>query len=252
MLLLDRREERADKGDLAGPLSATGASFEKVELACGDIIAVSPAGRTFAFERKRVGDLLRVIADGRFVAEQLPCLLDTYERVYLLVEGRYKRGEDGHLLIPRGRDWMPVTWGRRGGWTYAEVEHWLSSREEEGLHVVHTGSPTETAHYLKEKDTWLGKEKHRSGGAVYIAPIRSVTPPTLTRKIASLLPGVGQERSAAVADAFSSVVEMVGTASAIADSDRPENAKAMLSRWTAIPGIGKTTAMKISESVRSK
>lgn len=246
MLLLDRREERADKGDLAGPLTAAGVAFEKVEMACGDIVAVGNDGQTIAFERKRVGDLLRVIADGRFVAEQLPCLFNTYGRVYLLIEGRYKRGSNGLLLIPQGRDWEPVSWGRRGGWTYAEVEHWISSREEEGVHVVRTGSPQETACYLKEKDAWLGKEKHRSGGAVYIAPIRSLTQPTLIRKIASLLPGVGQERSAAVAAAFGSVWAMI--ASAFNASTDP----AELKMWTAIPGIGKTTALRVSEAVRSK
>jgi ERCC4-type nuclease len=184
-------------------------------------------------ERKTIGDLLRVIADKRFVSEQLDGLLSTYNRVYLLVEGAFKPGPAGELLIRSGPRWITPDWGRRTGWTYAEVARWLISvTEGAGLQYQRTVTDFETATWLHELLAESRKKQvdRRALAGVYQPVIPSLAPPSFERRVAALLPGVGVEKSAAVASHFRSVAAMVA-----ADEDD----------WQEIEGVGKTISRKI-------
>jgi ERCC4-type nuclease len=255
MLLLDDREkgfEAALRGNRLVP--------EVTRLDCADFAFILPHV-TVGVERKSIGDLLRVIADNRFVSEQLPCLATTYNRVYLLVEGRYKKDpESGLLLIPAGNRWKPVLWGRRNGWTYAEVERWLTSREENGIRLRRTNGPTETAQQLTEMYTEFAKppEARRSAVGVYTPQITNpdgsplLHAPSETRRVARLMPGIGDERSAAVADAFASPFDLVYSAAMAKADVGGVEAKNFQARWLAIAGIGEETVKKVGKWAVSK
>jgi ERCC4-type nuclease len=243
MLLVDDREP-----GYLDRLHQAGVPAEGARLDCADFAFVLPHV-TVGIERKAVGDLLRVISDNRFTSEQLPCLATTYGRVYLLVEGKYKRGEGGLLMTPKGKDWRVAQWGRRDGWLYSEVERWLTAREEQGVRLRHTSGPVETVSWLVEAYHEFAKppEKRRSGTGVYIPTITNPdgTPllhsPSDTRRVAALMPGIGNEKSAAVADAFEHKFDLIYSAMAAA------TVPAEAARWLAIPGIGKTTVAKVAK-----
>jgi hypothetical protein len=260
MFLLDDRE----KGFEAA-LRSSGAVPEVTRLDCADFAFILPHV-TVGIERKSVGDLLRVIADSRFVSEQLPCLATTYNRVYLLVEGLYKKdAETGLLLTRTGSTWQPKLWGRRNGWTYAEVERWLTSREEDGIRLRRTNGPTETAQMLVEMYSEFAKppEKRRSGTGLYVAPITNpdgsplLFPPSDTRKVASLMPGIGNDKSALVADEFAHPLDLI-TSAAVAggaltsEMYATDGNREALKRWLAIPGIGLETVKKVAKWAVSK
>lgn len=229
MILLD---DRVGSVDLAKYLPGA----DVTRLDCADAVVVG-AELTVGIERKRLGDLLRVIQDGRFVAEQLPCLLSTYARTYLLVEGVFKPGPKGEFLIRRGRDWVQPDWGRRNGWLYSEVQRWLFSVEEgAGIRLGFTGGPAESAAWLQEMETEFLKpaERRRALNAVYAAPLTGFAPPTLARRFASILPGIGDRRSAVVASHFGSVKRL---------------ANATVEELMEVKGVGKHTAAAVVEAV---
>lgn len=257
MLLVD---SRVGSKDLIQPLVELHAPVQETTLDAGDVALLNETnGQMLLIERKRVGDLLRVIADGRFVSEQLPKMeQQSHGRPWLVVEDEWKRGDSGELLLFGWRGgkpvWEPVTWGRQNGWRYDEVRHWLlSAMTTLAVVVAMTRSREETAELLVGLHRWWSKPAHKTAGSIYTPKLSGLAAPSLTRRFAALLPGVGQEKSAAVADEFGSPLDMLHTAGAIsADVGCGLSPDEALRRWTRIPGIGKLTALKISEAVRSK
>lgn len=105
------------------------------------------------------GDIFTSMTDGRLTGTQLPRMRQTYQRIYLLIEGAMRVTKDGIIEIPlhpwgtgaRGAQmlWQPAR-GRGGeGWTAREYWNRLSSIEEFfGCRVVHT-------HNIYESTAWL-------------------------------------------------------------------------------------------------
>lgn len=233
MILLDPREKEE---------YALGQYIRHAEvstLAFGDAAILGYGDVLVGVERKRVGDLLRVIADGRFVSEQLPGLAGTYSRIYLLVEGEYTARGDGALLVKGSRgQWEQPSWGRQDGWRYAEVARWLISLEEStGVRIARTGSPQESAAWLEnlEGEFLRDPEKRRSHLAVYQPAFAGLLPPSLVRRFAALLPGIGVGKSLAVADHFKTILGAV---------------EAPMKAWMEIPGVGGTIAKKVYDALR--
>jgi ERCC4-type nuclease len=233
MLLLDPREREEYSLAQYIPLA------QVTTLEFGDAALLGHGDLLIGVERKRIGDLLRVIADGRFVSEQLPGLVNTYSRVYLLVEGEWTTRGDGALLIKGARgQWEQPTWGRQDGWRYAEVTRWLISLEEgAGVRVARTNSPLESAAWLEnlEAEFLKAPEKRHALQGIYYAPIPTLLTPSLVRRFAALLPGIGPGKSLAVAEHFKSVFDAVN---------------APMKSWLEIPGVGGTIAKKVWDAVR--
>jgi ERCC4-type nuclease len=233
MLLLDPREREEYSLAQYIPLA------QIATLAFGDAAVLGHGDMMLGVERKRVGDLLRVIADGRFISEQLPGLVNTYSRVYLLVEGEWTTRSDGALLIRNARgQWEQPLWGRQDGWRYAEVTRWLVSLEEgAGIRVARTSSPLESAVWLEnlEAEFLKAPEKRRALQGIYYPPIPSLISPSLVRRFAALLPGIGPGKSLPVADHFKNVFEAVN---------------APMKSWLEIPGVGGTIAKKVHDAIR--
>lgn len=233
MILLDTREREEYSLEHYLPLA------QSATLEFGDAAILGHNDCLIGVERKRVGDLLRVIVDGRFVSEQLPGLLNTYSRIYLLVEGEWCARGDGALLVRGSRgQWEQPMWGRQDGWRYSEVSRWLTSLEEgAGVRLMRTGSPLESAAWLENLEAEFSKapEKRRTLQGIYYAPIPSLFTPSLVRRFAALLPGIGPGKSLAVADHFKTVHEAVN---------------APLKSWLEIPGVGGTIAKKVWDALR--
>jgi ERCC4-type nuclease len=188
-------------------------------------------------ERKALSDLLNSITSGRFAGHQLPGLLNSYGVVYLLIEGMYRPGKDGLLYHREGKDWVPISYGRK--WMYADLEAWLTTVEEKAnVRLRRAPGPSETAAIIQALHRWwTNKEfsEHRSHLTMHkprdTALLRKAS---LVRVIAAELPGIGWTRSENVAKRFHTVAEMVS-------ADERE--------WNSIEGIGKETANKVVHAI---
>lgn len=191
-------------------------------------------------EIKSLSDILSCIVSGRFAAHQLPGMLSSFEVVYLIVHGVYRPDyKTGQLIVPRGgKRWTPATIGNRG-FMYRELDAWLMSIElRAGVHVRRTGSEAETAFVIQDLAGWWEKDwdKHRSHLALHDPPdVELIRKPSLVRKVAAQLPGVGWKRSSAAAEHFGSVRRMI-------EADAKE--------WLTVDGIGKITAARVVKAVQ--
>ena len=237
MILLDRR---IGSSDLYQPLRAFGLPVELTTLDVGDVAwigrGLEDAPVPVGVEIKRIGDLLSSILSGRLSGHQLPQMVKQYVHTYLLIEGRYRVGEEGIIEMRNGSVWMPHQGTARHPFTYRELEAFLTTLEiRAGVHLRRTVDRPETAALVHALYRWWTSkplEDHGSHLAMHSAMRDSnlIYKPTLKRRVAAELPGVGVERSGAVADHFPSVKAMV---------------EAEVKEWETIPGIGKTLARKI-------
>ena len=247
MLLLD---PRIGSGDLEPALRNLGVSVEVTHLDYADCSFVGFTDRpvTIGVELKKLADILQCIETGRWAGGQLPGLIATYDYIYLVIEGIWRAGTDGILETMLYGNWRPIAFNRRK-WMYRDfVKFLLTQATCGGVTVWQTGTRDETARFIAGLYDWwqAGTDAHTShlafdrtvqvnlrahaaktGGVNLLGERMQVS---LLRRIAAELPGVGVERSAAVAEHFPSIQTMV-----LADSKE----------WQRIPGIGKTIAQRI-------
>lgn len=73
-----------------------------------------PTGKvSIGIERKRFRDLMNSMQTGRLSGHQLIGLKNSYDFVFLLVEGVFKIGKDGYLRRPKGQSWVVEQLGDR-------------------------------------------------------------------------------------------------------------------------------------------
>lgn len=232
MILID---PRAGSADYLTPLRNLGAPVDSVQLEFGDV-AFYASHRAIGIELKKLNDMLQCIVTGRFSGHQLPGLARTYDEAWLIVEGFWRPGDAGVLETWKRGGWEPVKLGTRT-WQYRDLDNYLNTIEVKGgVRVKRTASEQETARTIYNLYLWWqdfdGHRAHlalnRAGrdGALFIRP-------TLARRVAAELPGVGFERSSDVAVAFPTIRGMVNAS----EKD-----------WTKVKGIGKTLAKRIVEA----
>jgi ERCC4-type nuclease len=236
MILLDRR---IGSSDLYAPLRARGLPVELTTLGIGDVCWLgrgpSDAPVPCGVEIKRIGDLLSSITSGRLSGYQLPKLVREYAHVWLVVEGRYRPGPDGLLETRQGEYWTPHA-GQRQALTFAALEGYLTTLEiRAGLHLRRTFNRTETVALISSLyQWWTGKayEEHKAHVALRSPILEAglLYKPSLKRRIAAELPGIGVEKSGTVATHFPTVRALIEAS--------PEE-------WIKIPGIGKILANRI-------
>lgn len=179
-------------------------------------------------ERKRVDDLIQSTTTGRFQGHQLPGLVSSYGYVYLIVEGAVNRSGD-LLQYWQGKDC------RDAGFTVRQFDNLLNTLAViAGIIVITTRDDRETAIAVKNLYHWWQKDwdEHKGHVGFYVEPhpVAVMKKPSLLRRIAKELPGVGWDRSRAIEAAFPCVKDMVNAAE---------------HKWKQIPGIGGTLAARI-------
>lgn len=237
-------DPRLGSADLLAPLQSRGLPAESSQLEFGDVVfpGNGPDGTILVgVEYKHMGEAINCMTTGRFAGHQLLGMADYYDYWLFIDDGdRYRTGREGQLQVRYGERWVDVVQGERAISTLA-WEHWLLSMQNVGGCKVHRCEGRHCAvDFIANLYTWWQKEwaDHRSVGTFNRSrAIRKGEKPTLARLWANDLPGIGYERSAAIADHF-------GSAHALAMADEKQ--------LMAVEGVGKSGARKIVSAIRTE
>lgn len=241
-------DDRAGSAQLCPILRQMGCEVDLCRMDFGDV-AFSGWGPNGApvqvgIEVKSLDDILACITSGRFAGHQLPGLIQCYDHVFLLVQGQWRaRARDGVLeyyrSTSRGNFWSEAGGGQRR-WLWRDLESWLTSMSiMGGLRVHRVPDYHEGALWLKTVYSWFQKDDHKSHLVIYsgkelYSDTALLTRPSLARRVAKELPGIGLVRSAEVAHQFPTVELMVS---------------ASVRDWTKIEGVGKGIATKVYNAI---
>jgi ERCC4-type nuclease len=247
MLLLD---DRAGSKELYNPLLAMDKSPQVLltTLEAGDVAFMGEGPRgdwlSVGIEYKTVNDVLACIRDSRFVDVQLRGMLQLYEVLYLIVEGRYsERKKDGGLFVAGRRNAKSHT-----GISFSALMNWLTTMEQVGVHLRQTDDRLESAAVIVALYNWWQKpySGHHSLKGVHEAPsmtLPSESPgiqlmrhePSFTERALAQVEGVGYLTAADIAKQFPSVDALL----------RADQKQIM-----EVPGVGPVLASRIYGSLR--
>lgn len=209
-----------------------------------------------SIERKKIGDLAQCIINGRYLDQAQRAVAAGADVLVLVVEAEQVRSnpEDGVLeqlnwginprTMKRCQVWEPV----RPTIMYSRYDQYLTELARDlGVIVKRTADVQETASVIRALwDNFQSPpDEHQSLHSIHKAPLRDVllVKPSLLRRIASELPGVGWEWSKSAEARFRSVREM---------------ANADVADWTGIQHesdngrvrrLGKKTADKVVSAI---
>ena len=200
-------------------------------------------------ERKKLGDMASCILSGRFILQMQNCKVANSDYLILILEGRYRRNpEDGLLEVPvwvpfvnvggyhkRREEWQPV----KPTMMFSRFDQYLTELQRDvGIIVKHTENVRGTADVILAlyQNFQTPQDGHHSLNQIFKPPTPTVqlVRPSLVRRVASELPGIGWGRSGVVAEHFPTVRAMV-------EADWKE--------WALLDGIGKKTAQKVVKSL---
>lgn len=236
MIILD---SRVGSKDLINYMPKNAAKLGHLEYGDASFLGNGPNDEPIpvGIELKRLLDLLNSMVTGRLSGHQLPGMQACYRVRYLIVEGIWRPNpQSGLLEYPRGKKWLPVALGTRT-FMARDLEAFLNTQDIiGGMHIRTTGSPRQTAqvilalyHWWCDK-TWDEHRSHLAFDESGSLGTAQLVKPTLRKRMAKELPGIGVMKSGAVEAHFENVVEMV-------------NAPA--EEWEKIPGIGKDIGEKV-------
>lgn len=246
MLLVD---ERIGSKDLLTPLQRYGVPAELARLEFADFAfvgrGVGNTDITIGIELKETRDLISSLQSSRFAGHQLPGLITTYDRVWLLTEGIWRAG-DGDVLEALMGGWRTVSVGRRRIMAN-DLESWLLSIIiRGGINYWHCQTRRDTVRFLSVLYRfWTVKalDEHKSTRVMYSPPLRQhpdratfVEPTPFQKGISGLIEGIGWEKSEALEKHFKSSFQALTLATAKDLQD--------------VPGIGKTLANRIAVAVQ--
>ena len=245
MLLID---PRAGSKELIPYLSPYDIEFQTAQLEFGDIAFMAngkDGAVTVGIELKTIHDLVASIRSKRLSGHQLPGMCETYDVLYLCVQGVWRCGPSGEVEVLAGRGWVPLRLGS-SSILYREVSNYLTTLEQVcGLDVVRTNNHAETAAWVVGLAAWWSKpwDKHNSHEAIYSPdPVRkgqrraSFMPRKVgaVAKVASCLPGI-DNKAFEFEKKFKTVEQMV--TAGVKDLQKVE-------------GVGKVGAEKIHKWLR--
>jgi ERCC4-type nuclease len=188
-------------------------------------------------ERKTIGDLVACIGSGRMSGNQLEGLVNGYNTVYVVVEGRFKADDEGVLVTWGFGKWKRPSHGRQ--FMLRDVFLFLHTLENVvGLKTWRTGDKRETVDWIMSLyQWWTVKEWEEHHG--HQQPHTDLSPvfvkASFEQRVMAQLKGVGWVRAKAIANIGASVEEMVAW-----DEER----------WKEIDGIGDVLSRSITAELR--
>lgn len=221
------------------------ASLTTLDYADAAFMGNGPDSQTWfiGIERKRISDLINSMCSGRLSGHQLPGLHNSYNCIYLVVEGIWRPSpKDGTIEIPVHKRWVTLRLGSRV-FMAREVYNYLNTLSLlGGVHVwAGSASPRETANYIQSIFSWWNSkpfEDHKSLDVAYSPTVHFLTKKAgLLQRVAGELPGIGQRKAKKIAGYFRDVRQMVN---------------AEVKEFMEIEGVGKTLAEKIVRAVRGE
>lgn len=205
MLLVD---PRAGSKDLIKPLAAMGLPVETYTLAFGDLAfvgrGIGGAPVYIGIEHKRISDLVQSL-EGRLPGHQLPGMVQTYDRTWLVVEGDWRSDTSGRTVLfkPKG--------GRRpikGAGNALILEQRLLTLETRGgMHIRCCPTRSDSLRFLCALYRfWTDKDldAHKSHLAIHAPDLdRGLQIPISDyRRMLAQVPGIGLQLSAVVEQQF--------------------------------------------------
>jgi len=204
-------------------------------------------GITVGIEIKKFGDALQCMYSGRLADHQLPGLLRTYDRIYLVIEGIWRPEPESGVLqyyrsfnknssdcIPGPGKWLDAASGMKRA-TYSSFTQWLTTLESaSGVKLRSSHSESTTAALITSLYAWYQREDHHSFKVLNETSPIVLSRPTMLRRMIALVPRVGWTRNGILAKRFT-VVKFVP------NGDKPES-------WYIENEIAEGTAKKIIEA----
>lgn len=211
--------------------------IERLEF--GDICFEAANGQLIGIEVKKIEDAVGSLLSGRLADHQIPGMLSMYNVSYLIVEGYYRCDPVSGLIQGwKGNSWRDIH-SRRQSLTWESLDNWLTSIETlANIRVRRTVSEKETVRTIQSLYNWWGHGDHRSLKVFNTASeAAGMERPNLLRRVAKELPGIGWERSIAVANYFGTIWNM---------------ANASEGEWTSIEGIGDGIAGNVYRAINGE
>ncbi len=234
MLFVD---PRLGSYELVKPLRAAGLDVDdSVQLDCDIYFTGRGEGSTpitIGVEHKKIGDLINSLNTERLQGLQMPRMLSTYDRNWLVIEGEWQHDREGRVTTWKKRGMRGVV---RGAPPAIELEKRLLTLETRGgFRVRHCLSRRDTVRFITALYRfWTDRalDEHKSHLALHAPDLdrRLLAPFSTKREIAARLPSIGYERSGEVDRYFRSIKKMI-------------NAPA--EEWLKIASIGKGIAQKV-------
>lgn len=211
------------------------------ELKAGDVVLSNHDITEIwtAIEFKTINELLSCIVTGRFAGTQLPAMDQAYSDYWLLVEGPFKRGPGGELMVEGGGGrWYQARVGTRY-FDKSDLDRWvITMTTKTPLKIHFTQSRQETREWINTMHWWWeNKDKHQSHVKMDKSRDRvELIKPTLVRGWAEWCPGIGHEKAIRASRAFGTGFDL-----AVAGEDE----------WMRIEGVGRTMAERIVGRIRN-
>lgn len=217
-----------------------GVKAEKSVMPAGDFCfeGNGPDGTiTVGVERKTLHDMLDCIESARYT-QQRRKMKAAYDISVLMVEGHWRPHEAGWLMEGFNNG---TTWGyckKPSRAMYSSLYRYLIGVASTGVIIGYPKTPWHTAYDVIEWFHYWNKPyaSHRSQREIQKVSIPTLNfKPSLLRKWAADLPGVGVELSEAAERKFRKPILL---------------AKADESDWLTIPGVGVKTAKQIVKEIQ--
>ena len=188
-------------------------------------------------ERKTLHDMLNCIEDARYNQQRIK-MKQLYDISVLMVEGHWRPHEQGYMMEGFNNG---TTWGYckgRGRVMYSTLYRYLIGVASTGVIITYPKNPWQCAYDVVEWFHFWNKSynSHRSMREIQKVSIPTMNfRPSLVRKWAADLPGVGVELSELAERKFRKPITL---------------ARADESEWLSIPGVGVKTAKQIVKEIQ--
>jgi ERCC4-type nuclease len=241
-------DDRAGSRDLVPYLAKLHIPASLGRLEFGDVAFLGrgpgDAWLQIGVEYKSLSDVLSCITTGRLAGHQLVGMTDAltltqgghgFDVSWLLIEDIWQTDPQTGIICTRSRgEWRPLKLGPRHYMGRDLDKFLLTITQQAGVRIHRTSDKTQSAFWLGALYKWWTDktwDEHKSLQTFDLSgPAVQLDAPSVVRRVAKELAGVGWTKSARVAAHFGSVVAM---------------AEATEREWMQIDGIGKTLAHRI-------